>query len=248
MRHGIFGCWTLSLLVALVTATNDTPKTSTNGNLATRVQPSNGGPLWKRIDSKEDHTTAIVYFPTLVEGTSLIYNLPAVKRSLCLNGETLALIYSGQITFWNDEHITATNPGIKLPGKPIRLLIRVDENGMSWLLTRYLSHTSKAWAASKGTSGSPSWPTGLPVQSELEMIEKVNSTPYTLGFAGFYSARAKGTTTAAIQNRAGTCELPSLRSLTVASVPVGRHLQVDSEMDAVDSPESGAYPIRGSLV
>lgn len=188
---------------------------------------------------------AIVYFPTLVEGTSLIYNLPGLKRSLCLSGETLARVYSGQITLWNDERIATTNPGVNLPGKAIRLLNRSDENGMSWLLTRYLSHASKDWAVANGTSASPSWPTGSAVHSEQEMIDKVISTPYALGFAAFYTARSKGTHNAAILNRSGTCELPSLRSLTVASIPVGRRLQIDSDMDAVDSPESGAYPITG---
>jgi phosphate transport system substrate-binding protein len=209
------------------------------------LRPSNGGVLWSRIDSREDHPKAIIYFPTLVEGTSVIYNLPALKRPLCLSGETLAGIYSGQITVWNDEHISATNPGIKLPGKTIRVLNRSDENGMSWLLTRYLSHASKAWAVARGTSASPSWPTGFAVQSEQEMIAKVISSPYALGFASFYTARGKATSIAAIQNRAGTCELPSLSSLTVASISILRHLEIDSDMDAVDSNESGAYPITG---
>ena len=245
MRHGIFGCWVLSLFVAVGTANTDTPKTSRDYNVRTTLRPSDGGLLWRPIDSSGDRPKAVVYFPTLVEGTSVIYNLPAVRGSLCLSGEALAGIYSGQITLWNDEHISATNPGIKLPGKTIRLLNRADENGMNWLLTRYLSHASKAWATTKGTSGSPSWPTGLGVQGEGEMIKKVTSIPYALGFAGFYSARGKRTAMAAIRNRAGTCELPSLRSLTIASISVARHLQIDSDMDAVDSSDSGAYPITG---
>lgn len=232
-------------MVAVVAANTDAPKTSRDDNLRTRLRPSNGGLLWRPIDNREDRPKAIVYFPTLVEGTSVIYNLPAVKGSLCLSGKTLAGIYSGEITLWNDERISVTNPGIKLPGKTIRLLNRADENGMSWLLTRYLSHASKAWAAAKGTSASPAWPAGLAVQTEREMIEKVTSTPYALGFAGFYSARGKETRTAAIRNRAGACEVPSMRSLTVASISVARHLQIDSDMDAVDSTESGAYPITG---
>lgn len=245
MRLGIFGYWILSLFVAVGTANTDTPKTARDDNPPTTLRPSDGGLLWRPIESRGDRPKAIVYFPTLVEGTSVIYNLPAVRGSLCLSGETLAGIYSGQITLWNDEHISATNPGIKLPGRAIHLLNRADENGMSWLLTRYLSHASKAWAAAKGTSASPSWPTGLAVQSERQMIEKVSSTPYALGFAGFYSTRAKRILTAAIQNRAGTCELPSLSSLTVASISVVRHMQIDSDIDAVDSDESGAYPITG---
>ena len=223
----------------------DTSKASGDDNLATRLQGSNSGPLWRRIDSRGNRPKAIVYFPTLVEGTSVIYNLPAMKGSLCLSGATLAGIYSGQITLWSDEHIAATNPGFRLPGNTIHLFNRADENGMSWLLTRYLSHASKEWAEAKGSSGSPSWPTGSGVQSDQQMIEKVISTPYALGFAAFYTARSKGAHSAAIQSRAGTCELPSLRSLTVASISVSRHPQIGSDMDAVDSTESGAYPITG---
>ena len=116
---------------------------------------------------------------------------------------------------------------------------------MSWLLTRYLSHSSKEWAEAKGSSASPSRPTGSAVQSEQQMIEKVISTRYALGFAAFYTVRGKRAHSAAIQNRAGTCELPSLRSLTVASISVSRHPRIDSDMDAVDGTESGAYPVTG---
>ena len=245
MKHGIFGCCVLTLLVALGTASTDSSKTSKNDNLAARLRAYSGGLLWTRVGGKEDHPSTIIYFPTLVEGTSIIYNLPTIKASLCLSGETLAGIYSGRITLWNDQHIAATNPGMKLPQKAIYLLNRSDENGMSWLLTRYLSHASKEWAMANGASASPSWPTGSGVQSEQEMIDEVISTPYALGFAEFYATREKRTPSVAILNRAGTCELPSLRSLTVASIPGGRRIQIDSDMDAIDSPESGAYPITG---
>lgn len=244
MRHGIFGCWILSLIVALGTRSTDTSKRSRDDDLATKVGVNNGGLLWTRIDPTKDRFRAVVYFPTLVEGTSIIYNLPRLKGSFCLSGETLVGIYSGRITLWNDPRIAATNPGIRLPSTRIRLLNRADENGMSWLLTRYLSRVSKEWAAAKGTSASPSWPTGSSAQSEQEMINKVASTPYALGFASFYAARGERAPSAAVLNRAGTCEVPSLRSLTVASIPGGRP-QIDSDMDAVDSPHSGAYPITG---
>ena len=58
----------------------------------------------------------------------LSYNLPGVSGGLKLDGPTLAGIYLGKITKWNDAAIAALNPGVNLPvhhhraGAPGRLL------------------------------------------------------------------------------------------------------------------------------
>jgi len=77
------------------------------------------------------------------------------------------------------------------------------------------------------------------------MIAKVQATPYAVGFADFYSVRNQSASLAAIQNRAGVCQLPSLQSLAAAATGAGPYSQFKSDLDAIDNAAPGAYPITG---
>src|SRR3712207_7157868 len=57
---------------------------------------------------------------------------------LKLDGPTLAKIYLGDITKWNDEAIKALNPGVELPSTAIAPVYRSDGSG-----TRSEEHTSE---------------------------------------------------------------------------------------------------------
>jgi phosphate transport system substrate-binding protein len=246
MRSKIYagGALALSLLCGMSLAdraTTDIPK-----DAHARPAPStNNGSLWIRIDAGKDQSKALLYFPTLVQGAAVIYNLPGIHDAVCITGETLADIYSGQITRWNDDRIVATNPNVRLPRARIRLLDRGDENGMSWLLSRYLTQVSEGWAARIGASSRPSWPIGQPVPNERQLIARIRETPYALGFADFYSVRHQLVSRAAIQNKAGVCQTPSLESLAAAATSAAPYLQFESNLDAVDNADPSAYPITG---
>ncbi len=94
------------------------------------------------------------------------YNLPGVT-SLRLAATTLAKIFSGQISKWNDPAIKADNPGVNLPSTGIQTFHRSDGSGTTFNFTNYLQHDAgsawtyghdKAWKApggqgSKGTAG-----------------------------------------------------------------------------------------------
>ncbi len=247
MKSTIFAnfAFVLFLLCGISVADRDT-----KGNLENAPSPAassiaNNGSLWHRIDNGKDRTKALLYFPTLVQGAAVIYNLPGLRGSVCLTGETLADIYSGRITRWNDDHIAATNPRIRFPRARIRVLNRSDENGMSWLLSRYLTRVSGSWASTTGASTDWAWPTGQSVQDERQMIASVRATPYAVGFADFYSVRNQPASRAAIQNRAGVCQTPSLESLAAAANAVAPYLQFKSDLDAIDNEAPGAYPITG---
>src|SRR6478672_5309500 len=93
---------------------------------------------------------AIMHFPTVLGAVVLIYNLPQLTQPLKLNGETIAAIYQGQITRWNDARIAALNPGTTLPASDILVVHRSDGSGTSYVFTDYLAKVSPAWAAKPG--------------------------------------------------------------------------------------------------
>src|SRR5580698_6172986 len=60
----------------------------------------------------------ILHLPIVAGGVAIMYNLPGDLK-LKLDGDTLASIYLGNITMWNDAKIAALNPGVSLPALQI---------------------------------------------------------------------------------------------------------------------------------
>src|SRR2546428_953068 len=56
----------------------------------------------------------ILHLPTVAGAVVVIYNLTG-KPKLRLDGDTLVGVFQGKIKKWNDKHLTALNPGVKLP-------------------------------------------------------------------------------------------------------------------------------------
>src|SRR6202047_3352079 len=60
----------------------------------------------------------ILHIPTVAGADVVAYNLPGDPK-LKLDGETVASIFLGAVTKWNDPKITALNPGVSLPDQEI---------------------------------------------------------------------------------------------------------------------------------
>src|SRR4051812_8370333 len=93
---------------------------------------------------------AILHFPTVLGAVVLIYNLPQLVQPLKLDGPTIAAIFQGQITRWNDARIAALNPALTLPAMDILVVHRSDGSGTTYVFTDYLAAVSPAWAAKPG--------------------------------------------------------------------------------------------------
>ena len=66
--------------------------------------------------------------PTVFGSIVLAYNL-AGSPKLNLDSDTLAKIFLGTITKWNDPAIAALNPDVKLPATDIKTVHRSDSSG-----------------------------------------------------------------------------------------------------------------------
>ncbi|MBY8880971.1 phosphate ABC transporter substrate-binding protein PstS [Actinacidiphila acidipaludis] len=92
------------------------------------------------------------------------YNLPGVSN-LVLDASTIAKIFNGKITTWNDKAIKALNPSATLPSTKIQTVHRQDDSGTTDNLTKYLGGAAKAdwpyphakaWAAKGGQAAAKS--------------------------------------------------------------------------------------------
>ena len=131
-------------------------------------------------------TNGLVQFPTAVGGTVVIVNVSGVTDGkLTLNGATLANIYLGKITKWNDAAIKALNPGLSLPSTPIHVVHRSDGSGTSWIFTSYLSAVSPTWKNQVGANKSPSWPTGAGAAKSAGVAALVRQVSGSIGYVEY---------------------------------------------------------------
>ena len=88
--------------------------------------------------------------PTVFEPIAITYNINGVN-SLKLDAPTLAKIFNGSITTWNDPAITALNPGAGLPSEPIHVFFRSDQSGDTSNFEQYLvAAAGDAWGKGAG--------------------------------------------------------------------------------------------------
>jgi phosphate transport system substrate-binding protein len=88
--------------------------------------------------------------PTVFEPIAITYNVTGVT-TLKLDAPTLAKIFNGGITRWDDPSIKALNPGTNLPSEPIHVFYRSDQSGDTSNFQQYLVAASNgAWGKGAG--------------------------------------------------------------------------------------------------
>src|SRR5579864_904447 len=95
-------------------------------------------PMGSADITKAGGPDALTQIPTTLGVIAVTYNLPNVQK-LQLDGRTLANIYLGHITNWNDPAIAALNSGVSLPSTKIVVWHRSDGSGTTYHFTDYLS-------------------------------------------------------------------------------------------------------------
>jgi phosphate transport system substrate-binding protein len=75
--------------------------------------------------------------PNYVSGIAVVYNLQG-NDGLQFSPDTLAKVFNGSITTWNDPAIAADNPGKNLPNTKITPVHRSDNSGTTQNFTDYL--------------------------------------------------------------------------------------------------------------
>src|SRR3954468_7926577 len=75
----------------------------------------------------------ILHIPTVLGAVVVTYNIPELTKPLRLDGQTLASIFLGEITKWNDPRIIGLNRGARLPASDILVVHRSDGSGTSYV-------------------------------------------------------------------------------------------------------------------
>jgi phosphate transport system substrate-binding protein len=184
-----------------------------------------------------------VHIPIVLGGEPLVYNLPGNPK-LKLDGDTVAGIYLGQITKWNDPKIAALNPGISLPDLPVVVVHRSDGSGTTFIFVDYLSSVSSAWANSVGKGTSVKWPVGLGGKGNEGVAGQVRQLSGAIGYVELAYAKENNMTFAELKNAAGNFISPSADSISAAMATA--NIPDDFRFSIVNAPGDQAYPISSA--
>jgi len=187
----------------------------------------------------------ILQIPVDLGGVALSYNIAGVKSGLKLDGATLAGIFLGTITNWNNSAIANLNPGVALPNLAIVAVHRADSSGPGYDLDRYLIDTGgSAWTSKVGTTPSTHWPVtnvGVGEQLNTGVATYIQQTAGAIGYVEYAYALQANFTNAALQNQAGAFVAPS-QSAIAAAGSTATNLSA-SNFNIVNGPGAGTYPL-----
>jgi len=160
--------------------------------------------------------SALVQVPTTLGVISIAYNLSGVSK-LQLDGATLANIFLGHITKWNDSAITAMNSGVALPSSAIQVVHRSDSSGTTYHFTDYLGKVSSEWKSNVGVAKAVKWPAGIGGSGNQGVAQAISTTSGALGYVELAYVVQTGMTQAYVKNAAGNFVQASVAGATAAA-------------------------------
>ncbi len=181
----------------------------------------------------------VLHIPSCMGAVVMAYNLEGVNN-LVLDGATIADIYMGNITKWNDERIAALNPEVKLPDLKINPVYRSDGSGTTFVFSDYLTKVSTDWASKLGTGKSLKWPVGVASKGNPGVAGTIKETPASIGYVGSEYAFAQKIPTAKLKNAAGNVVEASLASISASATG---EIPADMRVMITNSAAVDAYPI-----
>ncbi|MGP5543079.1 phosphate ABC transporter substrate-binding protein PstS [Psychrobacter celer] len=169
---------------------------------------------------EELDAAGLIQFPTVIGGVVPIVNIDGVgPGELKLDGATLADIYLGKISKWNDPAITALNPDLTLPDAAITTVFRSDGSGTTFNFTDYLAKVSNDWKDSVGVDKTVKWPTsatGAGGKGNEGVSSYVNRMKNAIGYVEYAYAKQNNMAHAALKNAAGNFVQPSAETFAAA--------------------------------
>jgi phosphate transport system substrate-binding protein len=185
----------------------------------------------------------VVHIPTVGGAVALSYNLPGVGEGLRFTAQSIAGIYLGKITHWDDPLIKQVNPNVNLPHLAIQPVHRTDGSGTTYIFTHYLKKADPAWASAVGAGKNVNWPIGLGGKGSDGVTAVVQRTEGGIGYVELTYAIEHKLPFGAVRNRAGNFVSPSTQSTASAISRYVGELRNDIKTPTVDAPGINSYPI-----
>ncbi|MCA1412937.1 phosphate ABC transporter substrate-binding protein PstS [Bradyrhizobium sp. NBAIM20] len=160
----------------------------------------------------------LVQWPMVMGAIVPVVNIEGVKPGeLVFDGETLANIYLGKITKWDDAAIKKLNPSAKLPSAAITVVRRSDGSGTTFNFTNYLSKASADWKSKVGEGTAVEWPVGVGAKGNEGVSGNISQTKNSIGYVEYAYAKQNKLTHAGLVNKAGKPVQPTVEAFQAAA-------------------------------
>jgi phosphate transport system substrate-binding protein len=189
----------------------------------------------------------LVQFPTVTGGDVPVINLQGIKPGeLLLDGPTLAKIFLGEITRWDDPAIKKLNPKLQLPPQAIVVVHRSDGSGTTFIWTDYLSKVSPDWKSNVGASTAVEWPAGIGAKGNEGVANNVLQTRGAIGYVEYAYAKQNKMTFVDMINKDGKRVTPNAESFEAAAGNADWASAPGFYQILTDQPGAKSWPIAGA--
>lgn len=199
------------------------------------------------LNPNELGLAGLAQFPTVVGGVVPVVNIEGVANGqLKLSGTTMADIFLGKITKWNDPKIAADNKGINLPDQTITVVHRADGSGTSFIFTTYLSQVSTEWLRGVGADKAVKWPVGMGGKGNEGVASYVQRIKGSIGYVEYAYALQNKMNATQLKNREGQFVVPSDTSFKAAAASAKWDADKGFYEILTNEPGKDSWPITGA--
>lgn len=201
----------------------------------------------KPMSDADLEKNGIAQFPMISGGIVVTYNVAGVAPGeLVFDGKTLAGIFLGKITKWNDPALKTLNPTAKLPDMPISVVYRADGSGTTFNFTDYLSKVSPDWKSKVGSDTTVEWPVGFGAKGSEGVSTTVGQTAGSISYVEYSYVVANKIGYSKMMNEAGKIVEPNLDTFNAAAANADWAHAKNFNLIITNQPGDKSWPIAAS--
>jgi phosphate transport system substrate-binding protein len=186
-------------------------------------------------------------WPMIMGAIVPVVNIDGIKAGdMVLDGPTLAEIYLGKITKWDDAAIKKLNANLKLPSDAISVVHRADGSGTTFNFTDYLSKISPDWKSKVGEGTAVEWPAGVGAKGNEGVAGNISQTKNSIGYVEYAYAKQNKLTYTQLVNKAGKTVQPTNAAFQAAASNADWTNAPGYYLILTDQPGDKSWPIVAS--
>ena len=189
----------------------------------------------------------LLQFPMVIGGVVPVVNVKGIQGGqLHLDGATVASIYLGDITQWDDPQIKRLNPKLALPSTAIAPVYRSDGSGTNFLFSDYLSKASPKFKSNIGANTSVQWPAGIGAKGNEGVANMSTQTDGAIGYVEYAYAKQNHMAYTLLTNKSGAVVAPNADSFQAAAANADWAHAEGYYLILTDQAGAKSWPITGA--
>ena len=189
----------------------------------------------------------LLQFPMIIGGVVPVVHIKGIEGGqLHLDGATVASIYLGDITQWDDPQIKRLNPKLALPSTAIAPVYRSDGSGTNFLFSDYLSKANPKFKSSIGANTSVQWPAGIGAKGNEGVANMTTQTDGAIGYVEYAYAKQNHMAYTLLTNKSGAVVAPSADSFQAAAANADWAHSDGYYLILTDQAGAKSWPITGA--